>query len=164
MRNSTLLRTTKKNKRLVQIGNHKSLSKLLLNIRNSITGKLHFAGHSFSNKNLILGNIYLYYVQFISNFIFKVPTAFQPFLLNKKLKKSILSFVEQLIESFYDINDLDNFIKNNFTIDSSNNLIIDVSCIEFILTIPSNTISIGNDKYIIPSSTWSINIIIGNVN
>ena len=144
--------------------NHKFLSKLLIELKQIITGKLHFAGHSFSNKSLILGNIYLYYIQYVSNFIFKVPTAFQPFLLNKKLKNSIINFVDILIESFYDNTNLDNFIKNKFTIDSSKNIIFDVSCLEFILTVPSNTIRFGNDKFIIPTSNWSINIIIGNVN
>ena len=144
--------------------NYKHLSKLLINIKKCITDKLHFAGHSFSNKHLILGNIYLYYIQFVSNVIFNVPTAFQPFLSNKKLKKSILKFVDELVESFYNINDLDNFIQNNFNLDSSNNLIIDVSCIEFVLIVPSNIVNFGNNKINIPSTTWSINIIIGNVN
>jgi len=65
--------------------NYKYLSKLLLDLKKCITNNLHFAGNSFSNKQLVLGNIYLYYIQFVSNVIFNVPTAFQPFLLNKKL-------------------------------------------------------------------------------
>ena len=143
---------------------NKYLSKLLFNLKKCITCNLHFAGKSFSNKKLILGNIYLYYIQFISNYIFKVPTAFQPFMLNKKLKTSIFKFVDNLIDSFYDIQNLDSFIKNKFNFDSSNNIIFDVSCIEFLLTIPSNTINFGNKKFNIPQSIWSINIIIGNIN
>ena len=142
--------------------NNKSLSKLLLNLKQSITGNLHFSGKSFSNKKLILGNIYLYYIQYISNCVFKVPGAFQPFMLNKKLKHSIFKFVDDLIDSFYDNKALDNFIKNKFTIDSSNNIIFGVTCIEFLITIPSNIINFGNKKINIPKTNWSINIIIGN--
>lgn len=144
--------------------NYKYLSKLLLDLKKCVTNNLHFAGNSFSNKQLVLGNIYLYYIQFVSNVIFNVPTAFQPFLLNKKLKKSIMKFVDSLIDSFYDKHNLDTFIKNQFTIDSSNNIIFNVSCIQFSIEIPSNIINFGHTKYTIPQTLWSINIIIGNTN
>ena len=113
--------------------NYKNLSKLLLDLKKCVINNLHFAGNSFSNKQLVLGNIYLYYIQFVSNIIFNVPNAFQPFLLNKKLKKSIMKFVDSLIDSFYDKHNLETFIKNQFTIDSSNNIIFNVSCIQFLL-------------------------------
>lgn len=144
--------------------NYKYLSKLLLDLKKCITNNLHFAGNSFSNKQLVLGNIYLYYIQFVSNVIFNVPTAFQPFLLNKKLKKSIMKFVDTLIDSFYDKPNLDTFIKNQFDIDSSNNIIFNIACIQFSIEIPSNIIKLGDKKITIPRSLWSINIIIGNSN
>ena len=142
--------------------NYKYLSKLLLDLKKCVINNLHFAGNSFSDKQLVLGNIYLYYIQFVSNIIFNVPNAFQPFLLNKKLKKSIMKFVDSLIDSFYDKHNLETFIKNQFTIDSSNNIIFNVSCIQFSIEIPSNIINFGENKFTIPTSIWCINIIIGN--
>lgn len=141
---------------------YKYLSKLLIDLKKCLINNLHFAGNSFSHKQIVLGNIYLYYIQYVSNIIFNVPTAFQPFLLNKKLKKSIMKFIDSLIDSFYDKNNLDTFIKNQFSVDSSNNIIFNISCLQFSIEIPSNIIKLGDKKFTIPQSQWSINIIIGN--
>ena len=78
------------------------------------------------------------------------------------IKKSIMKFVDSLIDSFYDKHNLETFIKNQFTIDSSNNIIFNVSCIQFSIEIPSNIINFGENKFTIPTSIWCINIIIGN--
>ena len=65
--------------------NYKYLSKLLLDLKKCITNNLHFAGNSFSNKQLVLGNIYLYYVQFISNFIKCLNNLYHLVLMSGKV-------------------------------------------------------------------------------
>jgi len=47
--------------------NHKNFSKLLIELKSCLTSQSIFVHKSFTNKPLILGNIFLYYCQYLSN-------------------------------------------------------------------------------------------------
>ena len=80
---------------------------------------------------------------------------------NKILKKSIFSFIDNLIDSFYNKDYLDKFIKNTF-FDGSNNLIFNISPVKFNIFIPSTRINFCDDSFLIPETNWIITILIGN--
>ena len=48
---------------------HKNFSKLIINLKNCLTDKALLVSTSFSNKEVVLGNIYMYYIQFLSQII-----------------------------------------------------------------------------------------------
>ena len=140
---------------------HREFSKLIMNLKNCLTNKLLFVHNSFSSKKIILGNIFLYYCQYLSQCVFNNPYTIEPFSLNKALKKSIFSFIDNLINSFYNKDYLDTFIKNNFC-DNSDNLILNISPINFNILIPSTRINFCDNSFLIPETNWIITILIGN--
>ena len=86
-----------------------------MDLKGCLTGKLLYVSKSFTNKPLILGNIFLYYCQYLSQCVFNNPFTIEPFTQNKILKKSIFSFIDSLVNSFYNKEYLDKFINNSFT-------------------------------------------------
>ena len=94
--------------------NHKNFSKLLIELKSCLTSQSILVHKSFTNKPLILGNIFLYYCQYLSQCIFNNPFTIEPFSRNKEIKKSFFTFIDCFINSFYDKEYLDKFINNNF--------------------------------------------------
>ena len=80
---------------------HKEFSKLIINLKACLTEKLLLVNNSFTNKPLLLGNIFLYYCQYLSQHVFNNPYTIEPFMQNKILKKSFFSFIDNLIDSLY---------------------------------------------------------------
>ena len=140
---------------------HREFSKLIMDLKGCLTGKLLYVSKSFTNKPLILGNIFLYYCQYLSQCVFNNPFTIEPFTQNKILKKSIFSFIDSLVNSFYNKEYLDKFINNSFT-NKNNKLNIVSSSIQFKIIIPTSKINVFTDNYIIPETHWNITILIGN--
>ena len=141
------------------ICNHKYLSKLLLNLNKILKGNLNMYGHSFSKNDLVLGNLYLYYIQFISNYLFGHPEAYEPFKNDDIIKKAISHSIESISDSFYDDNILFNFMKKNFLVQRKltfNHLDI----VEFQIVIPKTPVFFGQQKITIPKTFWNIKLLI----
>ena len=93
--------------------------------------------------------------------MFSNPLTIEPFTQNKILKKSIFSFIDSLVNSFYNKEYLDKFINNCFT-NKNDKLNIVSSSIQFKIIIPTSKINVFTDNYIIPETHWNITILIGN--
>jgi|UniRef100_A0A6C0IUF5 hypothetical protein len=140
---------------------HKEFSKLIINLKACLTEKLLLVNNSFTNKPLLLGNIFLYYCQYLSQHVFNNPYTIEPFMQNKILKKSFFSFIDNLIDSLYNKEYLDKFIVSNFK-NNSEKIVLCTSHLQFNIFIPSTTINFVSDNYTIPESNWNITILIGN--
>ena len=105
----------------------------------------------------------MYYIQFLSQIIFNNPLLVEPFIKNSKIKKSVFSFIDSLINSLYDKDYLDKFIFNNFEI-KNNKILFKIDTIQFKIKIPSTTINCFNKHCIIPNTFWIINILISDTN
>ncbi len=140
---------------------HKNFSKLIVNLKKCLTNKALLVSTSFSKKKVVLGNIYMYYIQFLSQTVFNNPLLVEPFIKNIKIKKSVFSFVDCLINSLYDKDYLDNFILNNFEI-KNNKILFKINTIQFKINIPSTTIKCFNKQCVIPDTFWIINILISD--
>ena len=140
---------------------HREFSKLIMDLKACLTGELLYVSKSFTNKPLVLGNIFLYYCQYLSQCVFNNPFTIEPFIQNQILKKSIFSFIDSLINSFYNKEYLDKFINNFFT-NKNDKLNIVSSSIQFKIIIPTSKINVFTDNYIIPETHWNITILIGN--
>ena len=141
--------------------NHKNFSKLLIELKSCLTSQSLLVHKSFTNKPLILGNIFLYYCQYLSQCIFNNPFTIEPFSRNKEIKKSFFTFIDCFINSFYDKEYLDKFINNNFK-DNSNNILFNIKPLSFKINIPSNNITFFDKSFIIPNTYWVITILLGN--
>lgn len=141
--------------------NHKNFSKLLIELKSCLTSQSILVHKSFTNKPLILGNIFLYYCQYLSQFIFNNPFTIEPFSRNIEIKKSFFTFIDCFINSFYDKEYLDKFINNNFK-DNSNNILFNIKPLSFKINIPSNNITFFDKSFIIPNTYWVITILLGN--
>ena len=140
---------------------HKEFSKLIINLKACLTEKLLLVNNSFTNKPLLLGNIFLYYCQYLSQHVFNNPYTIEPFMQNKILKKFFFSFIDNLIDSLYNKEYLDKFIVSNFK-NNSEKIVLCTSHLQFNIFIPSTTINFVSDNYTIPESNWNITILIGN--
>jgi len=139
--------------------NYKYLSKLILNINKSLKGNLNIYGHSFSKNDLVLGNLYLYYIQFVSNYLFGHPEAYEPFKNEHIIKSAMSNAFETIGDAFYDDNYLQNFLKTNFFI--NNQLIFKhLDIIEFRVDLPKFPILFATTKIIIPKTNWIIKVLI----
>lgn len=141
--------------------NHKNFSKLLIELKSCLTSQSILVHKSFTNKPLILGNIFLYYCQYLSQCIFNNPFTIEPFSRNIEIKKSFFTFIDCFINSFYDKEYLDKFINNNFK-DNSNNILFNIKPLSFKINIPSNNITFFDKSFIIPNTYWVITILLGN--
>jgi hypothetical protein len=141
------------------ITDHKQFSKLIINLKNCLTNKALLVSTSFSNKKVLLGNIYTYYIQFLSQTLFNNPLLIEPFTKNNKIKKSVFSFIDSLINSLYDKEYLDKFILNNFEI-KNNQIQFKIDTIQFKIEIPSTSINLFNNISVIPKTFWIINVLI----
>ena len=140
---------------------HREFSKLILDLKACLTQKVLLVNKSFTNKPLILGSIFLYYCQYLSQCVFNNPFTIEPFTQNKIIKKSIFSFIDSLVNSFYNKEYLDKFINNFFTIKNGSVNIISTP-IQFKIIIPTSKINVFTDNYTIPETHWNITILIGN--
>ena len=140
---------------------HREFSKLIMNLKACLTDKLLLVHKSFTNKPLILGNIFLYYCQYLSQCVFNNPFTIEPFTQNQEIKNKFYAFIDSFINSFYDKEYLDKFINNNFK-NNSSKIVLCVSPLLFNIFIPSTTINFFTDNYTIPESNWIITILIGN--
>lgn len=139
--------------------NYKYLSKLLLNLNKCLKGNLNIYGHSFSEKDLVLGNLYLYYIQFVSNYLFGHPEAYEPFKNDDIIKKAISNAIESIGDIFYDKNKLNRFLKNNFFI--NNKLTFNhLDIMEFEITLPCFPIFFGLKQITVPKTNWVIKVLI----
>lgn len=91
--------------------NYPNMCKFTLKILNILSTKLHFSGNSFSKVPLLLGDLTLYYIQYLANVIFKHPHATEPFINSINLSKEINTSFEDLIAIFFDSSSLENFIR-----------------------------------------------------
>ena len=57
-----------------------------MNLKACLTDKLLLVHKSFTNKPLILGNIFLYYCQYLSQCVFNNPFTIEPFTQNQEIK------------------------------------------------------------------------------
>jgi hypothetical protein len=139
--------------------NYKCLSKLLFNINKSLKGNLNIYGHSFSKNDLILGNLYLYYIQFVSNYLFGHPEAYEPFKNDDIIKKAISNAFESIGDNFYEDHYLQNFLRKNFFI--NNQLTFKhLDIIEFQVDLPRFPIFFGTTQITIPKTNWIIKVLI----
>ena len=138
---------------------YKNLSKLVLNLNKCLKGNLNIYGHSFSEKDLVLGNLYLYYIQFVSNYLFGHPEAYEPFKNDDIIKKAISNAIENIGDIFYDKDKLNKFLKNNFFI--NNELTFNhLDIIEFEINLPRFPIFFGLKQITIPKTSWIIKVLI----
>ena len=143
------------------ICNHKYLSKLIIELNNILKGNLNIYGHSFSKNDLVLGNLYLYYIQFVSNYLFGHPEAYEPFRYDDIIKNSIKEGFESICDNFYNEEYLLKFLKKNFLQDEK--LVFkDLDVLEFQVNINNIPISFGKIKLTIPKTYWIIKILIRN--
>lgn len=139
--------------------NYKFLSKLLLNLNKSLKGNLNVYGHSFSKNDLVLGNLYLYYIQFISNYLFGHPEAYEPFKNDDIIKNAISKAFENVGDSFYEYEYLQTFLRKNFLI--NNQLIFKhLDIIEFQVNLPQFPVFFGIKHITIPQTSWVIKVLI----
>ena len=138
--------------------NYKHLSKLLLNLNKILKGNLNIYGHSFSENDLVLGNLYLYYIQFISNYLFGHPEAYEPFKNDNLIKEAITKGMESIGDNFYDEEYLNKFLKKFLINDKLTFNHLDI--IEFNVIVPALPILFGKIKITIPKTNWIIKTLI----
>ena len=138
---------------------YKNLSKLLLNLNKCLKGNLNIYGHSFSEKDLILGNLYLYFIQFVSNYLFGHPEAYEPFKNDDIIKKALFDSFESITDSFYEEEYLNRFLKENFL--KENELVFNhLDIIEFNIKMPRFPIFFGLNQITIPETNWILKVLI----
>jgi hypothetical protein len=136
--------------------NHKILSKLIIELQNSIIGHMNYYGKSFSKKPIKIGNLYQYYMQYIANFIFGHPAATEPFKNDKTIKKNISNIIDSIIDTFYDNDALkimifEQFLKDDVIQFSENDIL------QFKVTIQPPDIFITKIHQLnIPTTHWNI--------
>ena len=139
--------------------NYKNMSKLLINLNKSLKGNLNMYGRSFSKNDLVLGNLYLYYIQFISNYLFGHPEAYEPFKNDDIIKKALSRSFESIIDSFYEKEYLNSFLKENFL--KENELVFNhLDIIEFNIKMPRLPIFFGLNQITIPETNWILKVLI----
>ena len=139
--------------------NYKNMSKLLINLNKSLKGNLNMYGRSFSKNDLVLGNLYLYYIQFISNYLFGHPEAYEPFKNDDIIKKALFNSFESITDSFYEEEYLNRFLKENFL--KENELVFNhLDIIEFNIKMPRFPIFFGLNQITIPETNWILKVLI----
>ena len=139
--------------------NYKNMSKLLINLNKSLKGNLNMYGRSFSKNDLVLGNLYLYYIQFISNYLFGHPEAYEPFKNDDIIKKALFNSFESITDSFYEEEYLNLFLKENFL--KENKLVFNhLDIVEFNIKMPKFPIFFGLNQITIPETNWILKVLI----
>ena len=134
----------------------KNLSKVIIELQNSINGYMNYYGNSFSKKPIKVGNLYQYYMQYIANYIFGHPSAIEPFKNDETIKKNISNIIDGIIDTFYDKDKLQQMIFEQFLKDdviqfSENDIL------QFKITIqPPEVYITKNHKLDIPTTNWNI--------
>ena len=141
--------------------NYKNMSKLLINLNKSLKGNLNMYGRSFSKNDLVLGNLYLYYIQFISNYLFGHPEAYEPFKNDDIIKKALFNSFESITDSFYEEEYLNRFLKENFL--KENELVFNhLDIVEFNIKMPRFPIFFGLNQITIPETNWILKVLISD--
>ena len=135
---------------------HKNLSKVIIELQNSINGYMNYYGNSFSKKPIKVGNLYQYYMQYIANYIFGHPSAIEPFKNDETIKKNISNIIDGIIDTFYDKDKLQQMIFEQFLKDD----VIEFSendILQFKITIqPPHVYITKNHRLDIPITNWNI--------
>lgn len=129
-------------------------TQIIVQLYKAIFGNFNLVGKPFSYDKLKLGNFYLYYLQFLSNGIFRHPYAFQPFQNNKSIKNTINHNLEHLMNKFHNTEFIIDILKSNF-IDNKKININNGDTLQFEITIASPKL---NYEIKVPYSTWIITI------
>tara|TARA_Y100000389_G_scaffold205128_1_gene263690 strand:- start:11272 stop:11847 length:576 start_codon:yes stop_codon:yes gene_type:complete len=129
-------------------------TQIIVQLYKAIFGNFNLVDKPFSYDKLKLGNFYLYYLQFLSNGIFRHPYAFQPFQNNKSIKNTINHNLEHLMNKFHNPEFIIDILKSNF-IDNKKININNGDVLQFEITITSPKL---NYVIQIPPSTWIITI------
>ncbi len=93
--------------------NSKEFSRFLFQLRNAIFGPLHFTGTSFSNHQIVMGDFYSYYIQYLAEMFFGNPQVVEPFKNSIEMRHTISTQLDTIFDKFTDINNL--FKKNEDT-------------------------------------------------
>ena len=102
--------------------NYPNMCKFTLKILNILSTKLHFSGNSFSKVPLLLGDLTLYYTQYLANAIFEHPHATEPFINSINLSNDINKAFEELISIFFDHVSLEHFIRKSRNFNNNDKL------------------------------------------
>ncbi len=144
--------------------NYPNMCKFTLKILNILSTKLHFSGKSFSNVPLLLGDLTMYYTQYLANTIFKHPHATEPFTNCINLSNDINKAFEDLISIFFNPINLENFIRKSKNIKKKEKLNIlfkkgDILQFDIFINSPKFTNKELSDLKI-NDTLWKINILI----
>ena len=144
--------------------NYPNMCKFTLKVLNILSTKLHFSGNSFSKVPLLLGDLTMYYTQYLANIIFGHPHATEPFINSISLSNEINKAFEKLISIFFDNVSLENFIRESRKIgkkEKIKNLFKKGDILQFDIIINSPTFK--NQELLdsnINDTLWKINILI----
>ena len=91
--------------------NYFFFTKFMMELRNYLFGSMHYVGRSFSDKQILIGNLANYYIQYLSQKMFGHPQLFELFKNLRNIKKKINSQLEDVIDNFSDIKKIDNLLN-----------------------------------------------------
>ena len=91
--------------------NYFFFTKFMMELRNSLFGSMHYVGRSFSDKQILIGNLANYYIQYLSQKMFGHPQLFELFKNLRNIKKKINSQLEDVIDNFSDIKKINNLLN-----------------------------------------------------
>ena len=86
-------------------------TKFLMELRNALFGPQHYVGKSFSDKQILIGNLANYYIQYLSQNMFGHPQLFELFKNIKTIKKTISIELESIINKYSDTNKINNLLN-----------------------------------------------------
>ena len=138
--------------------NYKYLSKLIVNLNKILKGNLNIYGNSFSKNDLVLGNLYLYYIQFVSNYLFGHPEAYEPLKNDNLIKKAISNGIESIGDNLYNEFYLQKFLQKFVVNDKLSFNHLDI--IEFNVVLPELPIFFNKIHITIPKTNWIIKTLI----
>lgn len=87
-------------------------TKFLMELRVALFGPQHYVGKSFSDKQILIGNLANYYIQYLSQNMFGHPQLFEMFKNIKTIKKKINIELESIINKYSDTNKLKDLLTN----------------------------------------------------
>ena len=93
--------------------NTKEFSRFLFQLRTAMFGPLHFTGTSFSNHQIVMGDFYSYYIQYLAEIFFGNPQIVEPFKNSIEMRQTISQQLDIIFDKFTDVSNL--FKKNEDT-------------------------------------------------
>ena len=78
---------------------------------------MHYTGVSFSDKQIVIGDLYSYYIQYLANLYFSHPQIIEPFKNTNEIRTTISSQLKVIFENLIDLksvdeNNIPNLIKS----------------------------------------------------